>query len=64
MGIRKKSPKGEISVENSRGRIRLRWTYNGERYTHTLPFIYSLENLAQATIKVAEVKLEIHRILE
>jgi hypothetical protein len=58
MGIKKKTPKGEISVENFKGRIRLRWRYAGERYNLTLSYLYSLENLAPAHIKVAEIKLD------
>jgi hypothetical protein len=44
MGI-KKSAKGEISIENFRGRIRLRWRRNGERYALILPFLYTLEGI-------------------
>src|ERR1044072_6442783 len=58
MGINK-TPKGEISIEDYRGRIRLRWRYAGERYTLNLPHAYLQENLNHATIKVAEIKLDI-----
>lgn len=60
MGIKKKkAPKGEISIENFRGKIRLRWKYNGTRYPLNLPYTYSPENMHHATVKVAEIKLDI-----
>lgn len=58
MGI-KKNPKGEISIENFRGRIRLRWRLAGERYSLNLPFSYLPENLHHATLKATEIKLDI-----
>jgi integrase len=58
MGIKKNS-KGEISIENVRGRIRLRWRYEGIRYSLNLPNSYHSENLHHAIIKVAEIKLDI-----
>lgn len=58
MGINK-TPKGEIRIEDYRGRIRLRWRYAGERYTLNLPHAYLQENLNHAIIKVAEIKLDI-----
>ena len=59
MGIKTKAPKGEITVENFRGRIRLRWRHEGERYSLSLPHPYLTENLYHATIKTAEIKLDI-----
>ncbi|HJU45703.1 MAG TPA: tyrosine-type recombinase/integrase [Chitinophagaceae bacterium] len=59
MGIKEKSPKGEISIENYRGRIRLRWRYNGIRYPLSLPYSYAPENLHFAAVKAAEIKLDI-----
>lgn len=53
-----RSPKGEISVENNAGRIRLRWRYRGERFALNLPLDYLPENLQSAAIKVAEIKLD------
>lgn len=58
MGI-KKTSKGEISIEDFRGRIRLRWRYGGERYSLNLPFPYLPENLHHATVKATEIKLDI-----
>jgi integrase len=59
MGYKEKSSKGEISIENHRGRIRLRWRYWGTRFQLALPYAYSSDNMHHATIKVAEIKLDI-----
>jgi integrase len=59
MGHTEKAIKGEISITNSRGRIRLRWRHEGERYSFNLPYTYLPENMHHATIKVAEIKLDI-----
>ncbi|MDX2046091.1 MAG: tyrosine-type recombinase/integrase [Chitinophagaceae bacterium] len=59
MGQKLRTPKGEISITNSDGRIRLRWRYGGERYSLNLPFVYLPENLHYASVKVAEIKLDI-----
>jgi integrase len=59
MGQKIKSPKGEVSIENNEGRIRLRWRYNGKRYPLSLPYAYTPENLHLASIIVAEIKLDI-----
>jgi integrase len=62
MGIRmgiKKTTKGEIGIENFRGRIRLRWRYKGERFTLSLPYSYLPENLHHGTVKATEIKLDI-----
>lgn len=59
MGHTLKTPKGEISITNYRGRIRLRWRYAGERYSFNLPFAYQPENMHLATIKATEIKLDI-----
>ncbi|RBL93344.1 tyrosine-type recombinase/integrase [Chitinophaga flava] len=58
MGHIQKAPKGEIAIENNKGRIRLRWRYNGKRYPLSLPYAYSPENMHYATIKVAEIELD------
>lgn len=58
MGIKSKAPKGEIAVEDFRGRIRLRWRHQGDRYTLGLPLDYTPENLVHAGVKVAEIKLD------
>lgn len=58
MGQKSKTPKGEISVTNCEGRIRLRWRYAGERYSLNLPLAYEPENLHLATVKVTEIKLD------
>lgn len=59
MGHKSKTPKGEISISNYKGRIRLRWRYGGDRFSLNLPFAYLPENMHHATIKVAEIKLDI-----
>lgn len=61
MGHKSKTPKGEISITNHRGRIRLRWRYAGERYSLNLPMAYTPENLHMATVKVTEIKLDMLR---
>lgn len=59
MGLKNKARKGEISIGNNNGRIRLRWRHLGERYYLNLPYDYLPENLHYATIKVTEIKLDI-----
>jgi len=54
MGHKSKTPKGEISITNSKGRITLRWLYTGERYSFNLSYAYQPENMHHAAIKVAE----------
>lgn len=58
MGI-KKAAKGEISIEDFRCRIRLRWRYQGVRYTLNLPYAYLPENLHHGAVKAAEIRLDI-----
>jgi hypothetical protein len=58
MGQKPKTPKGEISITNFEGRVRLRWRYAGKRYSLNLPYAYLPENLQNASIKVAEIKLD------
>jgi integrase len=41
MGSTKKSTKGEISIDNNKGRIRLRWRFEGERYPLNSLYDYS-----------------------
>jgi len=59
MGQLEKTSKGEISISNYEGRIRLRWRFGNQRYSLNLPYPYSTENLHHATVKVAEIKLDI-----
>jgi len=59
MGQKLKAPKGEISITNCEGRIRLRWRHSGERYSLSLPFAYQSENMHYVSVKVAEIKLDI-----
>jgi integrase len=61
MGHKSRTPKGEISLSNCNGRIRLRWRYAGERFSLNLPYAYNPENLHLGTIKAAEIKLDIIR---
>ena len=53
MGI--KNQKGTVSVENYRGRIRLRWRYKAKRYSLSLT-AYSKQNLFQARILALEIE--------
>jgi integrase len=59
MGQKQEKKRGEISIENNDGRIRLRWRHNGIRYPLNLPYAYVPENMHQATVKAAEIKLDI-----
>jgi integrase len=59
MGLKSKTRKGDISIGNNNGRIRLRWRYAGERYSLNLPYVYLPENMYHAAIKAAEIKLDI-----
>ncbi len=58
MGQLLKAAKGEINITNFEGRIRLRWSYEGQRYSLNLPYPYCHENMHHATVKVAEIKLD------
>ena len=53
-----RTQKGEISIGNHNGRIRLRWRYGGHRYSLNLPFPYSPENMKYARLKVSELKVD------
>ncbi|OQP43288.1 hypothetical protein A4H97_34105, partial [Niastella yeongjuensis] len=59
MGLKSKTRKGDISIGNNNGRIRLRWRYAGERYSLNLPYAYLPENMYHGAIKAAEIKLDI-----
>ncbi|SIN85722.1 tyrosine-type recombinase/integrase [Chitinophaga niabensis] len=59
MGYGKRTPKGEISIDNHLGRIRLRWRHNKQRHQLNLPYSYTPENIHYATVKAAEIKLDI-----
>jgi integrase len=56
MGI--KNQKGTVSVENNKGRIRLRWRYQAKRYSLSLT-AYSKQNLFQAKILALEIEQDI-----
>ena len=58
MGHNSKSRKGEISVTNYNGRIRLRWRYQGVRYSLNLSCPYTDYNLPKASIVAASIKLD------
>lgn len=58
MGLKLKTPKGEISISNNAGRIRLRWRFTGVRYSLNLPFAYQEDNFHYAKVKIAEIKLD------
>lgn len=59
MGLKSKTPKGEISIVENNGRIRLRWRHAGKWYSLNLPFAYLPENLHHGTLKATEIKLDI-----
>lgn len=59
MGIKKKTSKGGISIENFRGKIRLRWRLDGVRYALGLPYAYLPENMQHATVKETEIRLDV-----
>lgn len=61
MGCSNKTKKGEISIANNKGRIVLRWRYNGIRYPLYLPYDYSPENMHYATLKADEINLDIRK---
>jgi hypothetical protein len=50
LGQKPKTSKGEISISNFQGRIRLRWRYGGEWYSLNLPYAYLSENLLEKWI--------------
>jgi len=56
MGI--KNQKGTVSVEDYKGRIRLRWRYQAKRYSISLS-AYSKQNLFQAKILALEIEQDI-----
>jgi integrase len=59
MGYINKNKKGKVSITSHRGRIMLRWRHEGIRYSLSLPYDYSPENMHHATLKVAEIKLDV-----
>jgi len=56
MGI--KNQKGTVSVEDYKGRIRLRWRFQAKRYSLSLT-AYSKQNLFQARILALEIEQDI-----
>lgn len=57
--MRQKNAKGEVSVFNADGRIRLRWRVNGEPYSLSTGFAYTPENLVHAHITAGKIKSDI-----
>lgn len=53
MGI--KNPKGTVSIENYRNRIRLRWRHQGKRYALNLS-AYNQLNLLQTKKTALQIK--------
>ncbi|MCU0337221.1 MAG: hypothetical protein MUF12_05095 [Sediminibacterium sp.] len=51
-----KKAKGSVSVENYRNRIRLRWRYQGKRYSLNLG-VYNKTNLAAIKKTVQQIEL-------
>ena len=56
MGI--KNPKGSVSIENYRNRIRLRWRHLGKRYALNLS-AYNHLNLLQAKKTALQIEQDI-----
>ena len=59
MNTRKKSPKGTVSVEEFQGRIRLRWRFEGKRYTISIGLSDSKVNRQVAQQKATTIELDI-----
>lgn len=57
MGRRAK--KGEVSITNDDGRIRLRWRVNGRRCSINTPFPYSATNLSNAANLAARIQSDL-----
>jgi len=53
--------KGEISLSQTRGTIRLRWRYNGDRYTLNPHLPYNALGIERAGIIIQEIKLDIEK---
>lgn len=53
-----KSPKGSVSISNFKGRIRLRWRYEGKRYSLGQG-LYNNKNLKAARLVVMQIELDI-----
>jgi integrase len=51
-----KNQKGKVSIENFKNRIRLRWRYQGKRYSLSLG-PYDKINLKAAQKKVLQIEL-------
>jgi integrase len=55
---RRKASKGEVGITNAEGIIRLRWRYQGQRYSLNLSLNYMEHNLPKASITAAQIKLD------
>ena len=54
-----KTPKGCVAVENSKNRLRLRWSCEGKRYCLSLGLTYNLINLKLAQKTANQIELDI-----
>src|ERR1700744_4840765 len=61
MGQRNKTSKGEVSITNADGQIRLRWRHNGDRYSLNLPSSFTDSKLPRATITAMQIKRDMLR---
>jgi len=59
MNPRKKSPKGTVSIEEFQGRLRLRWRFEGKRYTLSIGLPDSKVNRQVAQQKATTIELDI-----
>ncbi|MGF1494289.1 MAG: Arm DNA-binding domain-containing protein [Microcoleaceae cyanobacterium] len=56
---RHRKSKGSVSVESLKGRLRLRWTYKGERKILSLGLRDTPENKRLAQLRAAEIERDI-----
>jgi integrase len=54
----RKTKKGEVGIFNDDGRFRLRWSFEGERFSFNLPFPYKRSNFKAAKIRACQIELE------
>lgn len=53
-----KTAKGNVAIENNCDRLRLRWSFRGERYCFALGLPYNKINLKAAQKIVSEIELD------
>lgn len=58
MGQTRRTAKGDVSIENAEGKIRLRWRYQKERFSLNLPYHFTESNILLATVIATVIKLD------